>query len=128
MTGKLLRICIAMVASLSLGCQSYQLDYGKPVAQFLEQDVATKGAPFIGKKITIQGTVTRVDVETAGSAAIELQYGIRCELGKFKEMAESRKPGDTIFVDGFLKRCKEDDVLLEPAMLRDQKAPFSRQR
>ena len=98
---------LVVLLALGAGCQSYQLDYGEPAAQFLEADVATSGKNYLGQKITVKGTVTRVDVETAGSASIELQHGIRCDLGKFKEMAESRKPGDTVFVDGFLKRCQQ---------------------
>ena len=87
-----------------------------------------KGKTFIGKKITSKGTVTKVDVNNPGAAAIHLENGIHCDLGKFKEMAESTSPGDIVFVDGFLKRCTEGDVLLEPAMLRDPNARFSSKR
>jgi hypothetical protein len=51
--------------------------------------------------------------------------GIRCNLGKFKAMAEDSKVGDTVYVDGFLKHCDKGDVLIEPGMLRDPTAPFS---
>ena len=46
-------------------------------------------------------------------------------LGELRGMAESCKVGDTVYVDGFLKRCEEGDMLIDPAMLRDPTAPFS---
>lgn len=39
-------------------------------------------------------------------------------------MAESKQPGEVAYVDGFLKRCDEAGILIEPAMLRDPTAPF----
>ena len=33
--------------------------------------------------------------------------------------------GESMNIDGFLKRCDEDKVLLEPAILRDPTAKFS---
>lgn len=101
------------------------MDYGKPAAQFLEADLATQGQAFVGKKITVKGTVAKVDLSDPKSATIHLSGGIQCDLGKFKAMAESCKIGDTVYVDGFLKRCEERDILIDPAMLRDPTAPFS---
>ncbi len=115
-----------ILACLVVGCgQAYQMDYGKPAAQFLQEDVARKGKGWVGKKITVKGTVTRIEGEDPESAWIHLGKGIRCNFGKFKAMAESAKVGETVYVDGFLRRCGEGDVLIEPAMLRDSKAPFS---
>ena len=117
---------LLILAGCVSGCaRSWKMDYGKPVAQFLEEDVVGKAKPYLGKKITVKGTVTKVDVSDPQSSWIHLGSGIRCNLGKFKAMAQSKSPGDTVFVDGFLKRCEENDVLVEPAMLRDPKAPFS---
>ena len=31
------------------------MDYGRPAAQFMAQDVAALAEPYIGKKITVQG-------------------------------------------------------------------------
>lgn len=103
------------------------MDYGEPAAQFLQNDVATKGKAFVGKKITVKGTVSGVDVTKPGSAQLRLTGGIECNLGKFKLMAEGCKLGDTVFVDGFLKRCQAGDVLIDPAYLRDPTAPFNPQ-
>ena len=101
------------------------MDYGLPAAQFLEEDIASKGKAFVGKKITVKGTVTKVDVSNPRSARIHLTGGIECNLGKFKAMAESCKMGDTVYVDGFLERCEKGNVLVESAILRDPTAPFS---
>ncbi len=44
-----------------------------------------------------------------------------------RQMAESAKVGETVYVDGFLKRCDDGDVLIDPAVLRDPTAPFTPQ-
>ncbi len=119
---------LVVLLALCAGCQSYQLDYGEPAAQFLEADVATSGKSYLGQKITVKGTVTRVDADNPQGASIHLENGIRCNLGKFKAMVESTQPGETVFVDGFLRRCTDGDILLEPAILRDPSAPFSAQQ
>ena len=103
------------------------MDYGKPAAQFLEQDLATRGKAYVGKKITVKGTVKKVDTSDPESAWVILSQGTRCNFGKFKAMAESYKPGKEVYVDGFLKQCKESNVLIEPAIGRDPKAPFKPQ-
>lgn len=100
------------------------MDYGKPAAQFHEQDLLAKGNAFVGKKITVKGIVKKVDTTDPKSAWIILSKGTRCNFGKFKAMAESYSVGEEVYVDGFLKRCHEGDVLIEPAMGRDPTAPF----
>lgn len=118
-----------ILAGLGSGCgNGWQMDYGQPAAQFLQADMASRGKAFVGKKITVKGTVTKVDVNDPESAWIHLVGGIQCNFGTFKAMAESCKVGDTVYVDGFLKRCEEGDVLIDPAMLRDPTAPFSPKR
>ena len=117
---------LLILAGLGSGCgKGWHMDYGQPAKQFLQEDVAAKGAEYLGKKITVKGTVTKVDVSDRQSSWIHLGNGIRCNLGKFKAMAESCSIGNTAYVDGFLERCKDGDVLIEPAILRDPKAPFS---
>ena len=116
---------LLMPAMLFVGCgKGWSLDYAKPKSQFLAKDVAVKGKTYVGDKITVKGTVTKVDVSDPSSAKIYLEDGIECNLGKFKAMATSCKVGDTVFVDGFLERCQEGDILLQPAMLRDPTAAF----
>jgi hypothetical protein len=118
-------LTLLVLAGLGSGCgKGWQMDYGQPEAQFLQADLTSQGKAFVGKKITVKGTVTRVDVSDPKSAWIHLSDGIQCNLGKFKAMAESCKIGDTVHVDGVLKRCEAGDILMDPAMLRDPSAPF----
>jgi hypothetical protein len=60
-------------------------------------------------------------------AWIYLTGGIRCNLGKFKAMAETTRVGDIVYVDGFLVRCEKDTIVIDPAILRDPTAPFSQE-
>ena len=114
------------IAAHTLGCsKSWQMDYGTPAAQFLSADLVAKGEQFVGKKITVHGTVTKIDTSDPKSAWIYLDHGVRCNFGKFQAMAAESRVGDTVSVDGFLMRCEDGNVLLEPAMLRDPTAPFS---
>ena len=76
------------------------------------------------KKITIKGIVTKVNISNPNSSRIHLKEGIECNLGKFKAMATSCKIGETVYVDGFLKRCDDGDILMEPALLRDPTGKF----
>lgn len=124
-----MKLMVLVLAGLGSGCsQGWRMDYEQPAAQFLQADLASQGKAFIGKKITVKGTVAKVDLTDPAAAWIHLEGGIRCNLGKFKVMAESCKMGDTVFVDGFLKQCGEGDMLLEPAMLRDPTAAFAPMR
>lgn len=117
---------LSIVLLLNAGCgESWQMDYGQPAAQFLEEDVATKGSAFVGKKITVKGTVVNIDVSNPKAARIHLATGMVCNFGKFKAMAEQFQPGDTIYVDGFLKRCERDYLVMDPAISRDPTAPFT---
>ncbi len=68
---------LLIIAGLGSGCgKGWQMDYGQPAAQFLQEDVASKGKAFLGKKITVKGTVTKVDVSALKSAQIHLTGGI----------------------------------------------------
>jgi len=117
---------LPFIALILASCgEAWEMDYGKPAAQFLEEDVESKGKAFIGKKITIKGTITEVDVSATNSARVYLTGGIQCNLGEFKAMAEDCKIGETVYMDGFLVRCESGDVLLDPAMKRDSSAPFT---
>ena len=125
MNSTLLQLSLLILVSVSLGCQALKMDYGQPAAQFLEKDVATAGKKYLGKKITIKGTVARIDVSDPQATWVHLGNGIRCDFSDFRAMAQSKSAGDTAFVDGILKECEEGNILLESAMLRDPTAPFS---
>ncbi|MCP4953514.1 MAG: hypothetical protein GY922_16875 [Proteobacteria bacterium] len=119
-----------LVSSLmfSGGCgMGWQMDYGEPAAQFLSANVAMQGPRYVGEKVTVQGTVTEVLPDRADGAWIYLNNGVRCNLGKFQAMAGEVSVGETVLVDGILRQCDPEDILLEPALLRDPAAPFSPQ-
>ena len=121
------QILITIGVVLLIGCsEGWVLDYHEPAAQFLAKDVTTKAKPYVGRhvKITIKGIVTKVNINDPNSSLIYLKEGIECNL-KIRAMASTCKVGDTVYVDGFLKRCDEDKVLLEPATLRDPTAKFA---
>jgi hypothetical protein len=125
---KKLTSIIIIAALVLVGCsKGWILDYHEPAEQFLAKDVATKAKPYVGRhlKITIKGIVSKVDVSNPDSSMIYLKNGIECNLGKWSRMASSCKVGEVVYIDGFLKRCDEDKVLLEPAILRDPTAKFS---
>jgi hypothetical protein len=56
-------------------------------------------------------TPTEVDVSDPNVAWVELGNGIKCDFSKMRQMAASAKVGETVYVDGFLKRCNEGDIL-----------------
>ena len=121
------QLLISIVALVLVGCsKGWILDYHEPAEQFLAKDVATQAKPYVGRhlKITIKGIVSKVDVSKPDSSMIYLKNGIECNLGKWSRMASSCKVGEVVYIDGFLKRCDEDKVLLEPAILRDPAAKF----
>ena len=101
------------------------MDYGDPAAQFNEKAVLEKAKPFLGKKITVKGVVTKQDLTDPKNCKLYLQHSICCNLGDKKRLAKSYEVGKTVFIDGFLKRCEEGDILLEPAAGRDPKAKFN---
>lgn len=107
--------------------QGWKMDYGEVEAQFAQEGLAIKGKEFVGKKVTVRGTVARIDLRDPKVAWLELENGIRCHLGEFRQMAASARVGEIVFVDGFLQRCDEGDILMKPAMLRDPSAPFTPQ-
>ena len=123
----LLRLCLLLSFCLLSGCSGWKVDYGEPAAQFMEEDVATKGKEFLNQKITVKGTVTKVDVSDPESSKVILQHVIECNLGKLTKMAESSKIGEVVYVDGLLKACEDGKVILDPSILRDPNAKFDPQ-
>ena len=114
---------------LLVGCgTAWRMDYGEPAAQFLSANVSAQGAEYVGEKVTVQGAVTQVLPDQADGAWIYLDNGVRCNLGQFRAMAEGVSVGQTVMIDGILRKCDGDDILLEPALLRDPTAPFSPQQ
>ena len=111
---------------LSGGCGTgWRMDYGEPAAQFLSANVAMQGPQYVGEKVTVQGAVTEVLPDQADGAWVYLDNGIRCNLGQFRAMAGEVSVGETVLIDGILRQCDSEDILLEPALLRDPAAPFT---
>jgi hypothetical protein len=116
---------LLLIVLSGTGCwKAWQMDYGQPAAQFNEQAVLKKAKPYMGQKITVKGVVTRQDLSDEKNCKIYLGHSICCNLGTFEEMAADYTVGKTVFIDGFLKRCKDGDILLEPAVGRDPHAEF----
>ena len=101
------------------------LDYGDAQAQFNEGAALQKVKPFISKKITVKGVVTKQDLSDPENSMIYLGHSIRCNLGDMLSMAESYTVGKTVFITGYLERCLEGDILLEPALGTDPKIDFN---
>ena len=118
-------ITTLILAGLASSCtKGWQLDYGKPAAQFHAHNVASKGKPFIGKMITVKGKVLRVQDRDDGNH-IYLEHNIHCLFPTWHWGEDTLKLGDEIYVDGFLERCIEGEVQLNPAIKRGSKAPFT---
>ena len=114
-----------LLVTVFWGCQGLNMDYGKPAAQFLEEDVAELGKNYLRKKITIKGVVTRVEVSPPKDVSIFLGHGIECELGDVVNAAKHFSIGKTVYMDGILRKCEPGTILLEPVLERDPKAPFN---
>ena len=118
-------LALSTAASVLASCgKSWRTDYGAPAAQFEAKDVLAKGAPFIGKKVTVKGTVARADLTRPGAATVYLTDGIICNFGRMEAMAKSVTSGQTVFIDGILAKCEPGGVVIDPAILRDPSAPY----
>jgi len=121
-------ISLLCLAGCSTGCgfiQGWQMDYGRPAAQFMAQDVAALAEPYIGKKITVQGVVEGRDFTDPDDAVLILEHGIFCHFGKFARMAQAYADGETGWVDGFLVQCEPGKIVIRPALGRDPTAHFA---
>lgn len=117
---------VSMLLITIVGCGTgWETDYGEAAAQFNEEKVLEKGAPYLGKKIVIRGVVSKHDITDPKNCKVYLGHSICCNFGDLTLMAENCKKGDTVFVSGFLRRCEQGDIYLEPAMGRDPEAEFS---
>ena len=106
-TRSLTILAALILAGLGTGCsfiKGWQMDYGKPAAHFYAKDVASKGKPFMGKKIRIQGEVVRVQNREDGNH-IYLKHNIHCVFPTWHAGEAHISPGDEIYVSGFLERC-----------------------
>ena len=109
----------------SIGCgQGWTMDYGDPAAQFLSSVDAEKVQQYAGKKVSIKGFVASVDTTDPQNVWVDLDHGIRCNFGNFKEMAIQHAVGDEVIIDGVLRIGDDVGLILDPALSRDMTAPF----
>ena len=107
------------------GCESWTMDYGKPVAQFEAADAVQGAVDYLKKKITVRGIVMEVDTSDPENCEVILQSGIKARFGKFQAAAEACKVGETVYIDGIVKSVDRSSVVLDPAFGRDPTAPFN---
>ena len=113
-------LILLSITLLATGCgEKFALDYGNPEAQINEASLLTSGKSYLGKMVSVKGTVTRQDVSDPGNCMIHLGHSIRCNLGANKAMVESYQVGTTVIITGYLKSCEDGDILLEPAVGTD---------
>ena len=125
---KLLREQLILISTglLLAGCgKEWGLEYGDAAAQFNEDTLLEKAKPFVGKKITVKGVVTKQNLTDPENCRIYLSHSICCNLGDFQRMAEGYTVGKTVFITGFLERCEEGDILLQPAVGTEPNGEFN---
>lgn len=104
-------------------------DYGKPAAQFDAANVGALAGKYLNQKITIKGEITSVDVSNPKKCLVHMNPGITFDFVEMNRAAESCKVGETIFIDGILKKHSANgEILLAPAFTRDPSAPFVPQK
>jgi len=112
------------LASVSCSREEWTVEYGTPKAQLVEANLATKGEAFIGDKVTVKGVVSAVDTSQPDAAWVQLSEGTRCNLRHLKVMAENCEVGEEIYISGILKRTKNGELILDPAVVGDSKMKF----
>jgi|MDTC01.2.fsa_nt_gb hypothetical protein len=134
---KLRLLLIYLLGTLGIiglnGCKGWILDYGKVAAQFTSSTIEESGQPYIGRKVTVKGTVTKHELDNAsGKLTMVLDDIIRCvsydtrNEDELLSLAASYEIGRVAYFDGFLVKCEPGNVLLDPVSGRDPKAPFER--
>lgn len=100
-------------------------DYGNPTFQYEAVDVAKLAGKALNKKITVRGEVTKVDVTNPKHCLVTMKPGITFDFLNFQAAAEACKLGETVYIDGILKRHDTKQILLAPSFTRDPNAPFT---
>jgi hypothetical protein len=103
-------------------------DYGEPAAQFEAMDVAALAGRHVGRKVSVRGTVDRVDVSDPKHARVYLKGGVSADLLHLAAMAQACQPGTVVTLDGILKQHGPFASLLAPGVRRDDRAPFTPNR
>ncbi|OUU24946.1 MAG: hypothetical protein CBC13_02800 [Planctomycetia bacterium TMED53] len=117
-------IPVALILALFAGCTGWKMDYADPVVHILAEDLASKGSPYLGKKIAVKGKVESVDTTNPKSCWVILEGNVKCHYGDFQGMVFEIKTGEVIVISGILESISKTGVLIDPAMGRDPLAPF----
>ena len=129
------RVTLALIAGLCVlfaGCGvGWKLEYGKIAAQFTSSSIAFKGKPYLGKKVTVKGKVTRRSLnKELGKLTMVLDNKVHCVWYGIRNdddillTAEDYQVGEIVYFDGVLTKCEPDNVVLDPVHSRDPTAPF----
>ena len=115
---------IALLALLLPGCRGWTMDYGDPVAHAGAKDAAVIAQRHLGEKIVVRGTVASVDVSDPEDCVVRLEGLVVARFGDFKRMAEGLQVGEIATISGIVDTVDAGVVTLDPAMGRDDLAPF----
>ncbi len=122
---KLLKLSLLLVALVSLtGCDLFTMEFSEPAGQFEAAVLPALGEKYLRQKISVRGIVTRHDTSDPDNQLLYLSHGICCNFGKNKKMVEEYRVGAMAYIDGILRHCLPNDILLAPAVGRDSTAEF----
>jgi|TARA_B110000196_G_C21043958_1_gene613892 hypothetical protein len=114
------------------GCgNGWKLEYGEIAAPFTSSSITGKGNPYLGKKVTVKGKVTRRSLDKeSGKLTMVLDDKVHCVWYGIRNdddillTAEDYQVGEIVYFDGFLTKCEPGKVVLDPVHSRDPTAPF----
>ena len=115
--------CITLCACLPVigGCNGWALDYGTPAAQFDSRDAVAFAPDYLGKKVSVRGTVQVVDTS---NGIVKLRKGVTAHFPRLKGQIDICEVGKIAFIDGIVSSATPDGVTLKPCLFRDPDAPF----
>ena len=106
------------------GCDTFTLEFSEPAGQFEAATLPLYGEKYVRKKVSVRGVVTRHDTTDPDNLLVYLTHGVCCNFGKNKRALEKNRVGAMAYVDGILRRCLPNDILITPAIPRDPTAEF----
>jgi hypothetical protein len=118
--------CITLCACLPVigGCNGWTLDYGTPAAQFDSRDAVAFAPDYLGKKVSVRGTVEVVDTSDPSNCIVKLRNGVTAHFPGWQAQANTCEVGKIAFIDGIVASATPDGVILKPCLFRDPDAPF----
>lgn len=112
------------VALLCNACDGWTLDYGTPAAQFEARDARHFAGDYRGRKVTVRGVVSAVDVSEPACCVVTLEHGVVGLFGARRAAAEEYAVGATVYLDGIVASVDATTVTLEPVTGRDPTARY----